>query len=146
MREDELFAALCRSVPKPKAREALENVWISDTTWSIVDERVSTRRDPAREHTFIWRLGRAISAILRGYWIQQSEEAGKEVEKMLRSDHPLDREAWHQMKGWCRAVVDRAPLPAWATLERMAAERVDLYRYVPPIDGNYRVITLFSLW
>ena len=36
-REDGLFATLRRAVPKPKAWDARENVWISEATWKLVD-------------------------------------------------------------------------------------------------------------
>ena len=49
---------------------------------------------------------------------------------------PLHREDWHRMKGWYRVAVDRAPPPARITLERITAERVDLYSYVPPPGEN----------
>ena len=45
-------------------------------------------------------------------------------------DPPLHWEAWHRIKGWYKAAVDRAPLPARVTLERITAERVELYRYL----------------
>ena len=45
-REDKVFAALRRSVPKARAREAKRNEWISTETWRLVDDRVSARRDP----------------------------------------------------------------------------------------------------
>ena len=65
-------------------------------------------------------------AILKGYRRRRAEEAGKEVERFLGSDPPLHREAWHWMKGWYRAAVDRAPPPARVTFERITADRVDL--------------------
>ena len=58
------------------------------------------------------------------------------METLPGSDPPLHREAWHRLKGWYQAVVDRAPPPAWVTLERIMAERVDLYSYVPPTGAN----------
>ena len=36
-------------------------------------------------------------------------------------------------------MVDRAPLPAWFTLNRIMEERVDLYRYVPPPGANISI-------
>ena len=47
-REDEVFAALRRAVPKASVREAKKNEWISTETWRPVDERVSARPDPAK--------------------------------------------------------------------------------------------------
>ena len=43
------------------------------------------------------------------------------------------------MKGWYRSAVDRAPTPAWVTLERIMSKRVYLYRYVPPPGDNILV-------
>ena len=54
----------------------------------------------------------------------------------MGSDPPLHREAWHQIKGWYRDTVDRAPPSAWVTLERITAERVELYSYVLPLGAN----------
>ena len=43
------------------------------------------------------------------------------------------------MKGWYQAVVDRVLPPARVTPERIKAERVDLYRYVPPLGEKHPV-------
>ena len=43
------------------------------------------------------------------------------------------------MKGWYQAAVDRAPPPAWITIERIMAEGMDLYSYVPPPEENILV-------
>ena len=48
----------------------------------------------------------------------------------------MHREAWHRIKVWYKAPVDRAPPPTWVTLERITAERVELYSYVPPLGAN----------
>ena len=63
--EDGIFAALQRSVPKPLAREARKNAWILAATWILADERVSARRDIAKDQALSWRMGRAIKASLR---------------------------------------------------------------------------------
>ena len=102
-----------------------------ETTWRLVDERVSARRDIAKYQALIRRLGHAIRASLRTDRKRWAEEAGAEVEALLGSNPPLDREAWHRIKGWYKATVDRAPLPARVTLERIMAEREELYSYVP---------------
>ena len=51
-------------------------------------------------------------------------------------DPPLHREAWNRIKGWYKAAVNRAPPPARVTPERITAERVELYSYVPPPGTN----------
>ena len=43
-REDGIFAALRRSVPKPNARDRHKNEWISEEMWRLVEERVSAQR------------------------------------------------------------------------------------------------------
>ena len=102
----------------------------------LVNKRVCAHRDPAKDQALIQRLGRAITAILRDNKRQWAEEAGNELESLMGSDPPLQREAWHRIKGWYRAVVKCAPPPAWVTLERITGERVELYSYVPPLGAN----------
>ena len=67
------------------------------------------------------------------------EDAGKDVETLLGGDLPNAKEAWWRMKGWYKAAVNRAPLPARATLERITAEQVELYRHVPTPGDNIPV-------
>ena len=43
IREDVLFVALRRTIPKPKLQEARNNVWILEAMWRLVDTRVSAR-------------------------------------------------------------------------------------------------------
>ena len=43
------------------------------------------------------------------------------------------------MKGRYRAAVDRVSPPASVTLERITAERIDLYLQVPPPGGGIPV-------
>ena len=73
-------------------------------------------------------LGHAIVASLKGDRRRRTEEAGKDVEKLLGLDSPLHREAWHRMKMWDRTAVDHALPPAGVTLEGITVEQVDLYR------------------
>ena len=49
---------------------------------------------------------------------------------------PLCWEAWHRIKRWYEAVVDHAPPPAWVTLKRITAERVEMYSHLPPPGTN----------
>ena len=51
------------------------------------------------------------------------------------------------MKGWYQAEVDRDPPPDRVILERITAERVDLYSYVPPLGGDIPVsVEPFSVY
>ena len=112
-------------MPKPHARERRKSRWISEDTLRLVDKRVSVRRK-TRYQTRIWRLSRAIAAILKGDRRRRVETAGDKVEGLLGADLPIPREAWKRLKGWYKAAFDRAPPPARAMLERITAERVDL--------------------
>ena len=123
-REDGIFVDLQRAVPKPQARDARKNSWILEATWRLVDEGVSARQYPTKYQSLIQILGRAIAESLKDDMRRKEEEAGAEVGVLLGSDPPLQREAWHRIKGCYRDVFDRAPPPAWVTLERITAERV----------------------
>ena len=63
-REDQIFAALRRAVPKARGRESRRNEWISVATWRLIDEIVSRHKDPAKGQKITRRLGRAIKASL----------------------------------------------------------------------------------
>ena len=129
--EDELFDALRRAVPKSHDREQHKNAWISEETWRLVNEIVSARRG-TRVRESIWRLGRAIQSSLKEDRKRRVEAAGTDVEALLGGDSPNTKEAWWRMKGWYKAAVNRDPPPARATLERITAERVELYSHVLP--------------
>ena len=90
-REDGIFAALRRAIPKPQARDARKNLWISEATWRLVNERVSAHQDPSKDQSLIRRLGRAIEASLKGDRRCQAEEAEAELEALLGSEPPFYR-------------------------------------------------------
>ena len=76
-REDGISADLPRAIPKPKAMEPHKNAWILATTWRLIDERFSTRQDPARDQALIRRLVRSINASLMEDMRRQTEDAGE---------------------------------------------------------------------
>ena len=90
---------LRRAVPKPLARDAGKNAWISAAMWRLVDERVSACQDLEKDQALIRRLGRSIKASLWDESRQRAEEAGAVVEALTGSDPQLHREAWHRIKG-----------------------------------------------
>ena len=137
-REDGIFASLRRAVPKPHARDRHKNAWISEETWRLIDARVSAQQGTGVQMR-IRRLGRAIRASLQGDRRRRVETAETDVEALLGGDPPNAKEARRRLKGWYRAAVNRAPPPARATLERITAERVDLYSYVPSPGENIPV-------
>ena len=146
IRTDQIFAALQRAVPKAQPREARRNAWISEETWRLVNERVSTRRDPRYGQAFKRKLGKAVKKSLAEDRKRRAEEAGAEVEALMKADPPLIQEAWYHIQGWYKAAVDRAPPPARVTLKRITAERVALYSRVPPSGENIPVRIEHSRW
>ena len=110
-REDGIFAALRRAVPKPHARDRHKNAWISEETWRLVNERVSTRRGTVVRMR-IWRLGRAVRASLQGDRKRRFETAGQDLETLLGGDPQKPKEAWRQLKVWYKDTVNRALPPA----------------------------------
>ena len=109
-REDDIFAALRRAVPKPNMRERRMNDWISEDTWRLVDKRVSARRG-TRLQARIRRLSREIVASLKRDRKRRAETGGEEVETLFGAYPPNPQEALRRLKGWYKAAVDRAPPP-----------------------------------
>ena len=138
-RVDKTFADLQRAVPKAQPRAARRNLWILEETWRLVDERVSARRDPRKGQAEKRRLGRAIKESLLADRKRRADEAGAEMEALVGSDTPLIQEAWNRIQGWYKDAINRAPPPARVKLGRITAERVALYRYVPPPGDNITV-------
>ena len=58
------------------------------------------------------------------------------METLMGLDPPLHQVAWHRIKRWYKAAVNQSPLPARVTPERIMAEQVELYSYVPPPGTN----------
>ena len=138
-RTDTLFVALRRAVPKLAPWEARQNAWISAETWRLINKRVSMRRDPWYGKADRRRMGKAIQTNLAQDRRRRTEEAGAEVEALMKADPPLIQEAWHRLQGWYKAAVDRPPPPARATLKRVTAERAKLYSRVPPLGDTIPV-------
>ena len=97
------------------------------------------RRDPEKDQTLIWRLGRAIRASMTTDRRRRAEEEGAEVEALVGADPPLHREARHRIKGCYKAAVNHIPPPDRVTLKRITEERVELYSYVPPPGKNISI-------
>ena len=125
-RVDQLFAALRRAVPKAQPHEATQNTWIPEEMWRLVDERVSTRREPRKGQAFKRKLGRAVKASMAADQKRRADEMGVEVEALVGADLPLIQEAWYCIQGCYKTAVDRTPPPARVTLKRITAERVAL--------------------
>ena len=88
-----------------------QNVWISEETWRLVDERVSVQRGTGVQMR-IRRLGRAIRESLQGDRKRRVETVGQDVETLLGGDPPKPKEVWRRLKGWYKDAVNRVPPPA----------------------------------
>ena len=95
-------------------------------TWRLINERVFARRYPRYGTVYRRRMGKAVQASLAADRRRRADEAGAEVEALVKAEPPLIQEAWYRLQGWYKAAVDRAPPPARATLKRVTAERVVL--------------------
>ena len=61
------------------------------------------------------------------------------METLIGPDPRLYWETWHRLKGWYWDAVDYAPPFTQVALERIMAEWVDLYSYVPPPGANISI-------
>ena len=123
---------------RPKPREARQNACISAETWRLIDERVSMRRDPRYGKADRRQLTKAITASLAQDRRRRAEEAGAELEALMKAEPPLIQEVWYRLQVWYKAAVDRASPPAQATLKRITAEWVTLYIRIPPRETTSR--------
>ena len=84
-------------------------------------------------------MSKAVQVSLAKDRRRRAEEAGAEVEALVKADLPLIQEVWYRLQWWYKAAVDRALPPARATLKRVTEERVALYIRVPPQGDNIPV-------
>ena len=87
-RAEKPFAELRPAVPKLEKQSARHNLWISAETWRLVDERVSTRRDPGRDQQHLRQLGRAIRVALKEDMQRRVTPAEEAAESMLTGTPP----------------------------------------------------------
>ena len=78
--------------------EARRNAWISAETWRLVDERVPARQVPQYRRVFKRKLGRTVKASLAADPKRRADEAGAEVEALVKADLPLIQEAWYRLR------------------------------------------------
>ena len=98
-RADELFAELRHAIPKPDKQSACQNSWISEETWILISERVSTRREPGRDQRCIRRLGWAIRDYIKEDMRWRVTTEGEAAESLLNGDPALPREDWRKIRG-----------------------------------------------
>ena len=65
--------------------------------WRLIDERVSARRDPQYGQAFTRRIGEEVKKILAEDRKRRADEAGAEVEALVKAYPPLIQEAWYRI-------------------------------------------------
>ena len=106
-----IFVSLRWTIPNTKSQEGRNNTWILVDTRRIVDTRVSVRQDPAHNQGLLGCLSRQIAAILKEDWHQRVETARGNMEDLLTSEPPLQKEAYNHMKGWYKVASGCASPP-----------------------------------
>jgi hypothetical protein len=133
---DCLFEDLRSSVERPENQVSRRASWISDESWKLIDTRLALRREAGHDQAAIRRLTRRIQASLKADRKSRVEKAGANVEALLQKEPSDLQGAWNALKGWYRVAGDRAPPPSRDTLEKVTAEREDLYRKETPPQGS----------
>ena len=58
-------------------------------TWRLIDKRVSALRDPRYGTVYRRRMGKAVQTSLAADRRRRADEAGAEVEALVKADPPL---------------------------------------------------------
>ena len=124
------FEELKAGIEKPPPRKRRANNWISLATWALVDHRAQLRRKGMLNQQGARKLGREVKASLKSDRRQRAADTASAAEHHLQSGDP--KEAWRCIKGWYRAVEDRAPKPCYEAMKKQTTEREELYAAIPP--------------
>ena len=124
---DRMFDALAEKVEKPRRRERVENSWIRQATWELVDRRTQLRREGKLDIEENPRLSRRIKKSLREDRRERARRAGEEVMGHLREGRV--REAWGTIWGWHKTVEPKAAKPCFRTMEDQTRGREELYGF-----------------
>jgi hypothetical protein len=125
-----LFEGLRLDVVAPPKRAQPRISWISAPTWGLIDRRAVLRQQGKLSKRMSRLLGRQIASGLRGDRRQRAADVAGNIEGLLASREM--KEAWRCLKGWYKAASDTPPAASQLSLATQTAERVDLYRKVPP--------------
>lgn len=104
--------------------------WISNTTWQLIDERASLRRQQPHNQKDARTLTRRIRAAVKADRKSRVEAAGAAIEAQLAANNA--RGAWNRLQAWYRHAGDRPSKPSRKDVEIVTTEFSDLYRRVPP--------------
>ena len=124
------FKVLETSVKIPPPQERNKNHWISLATWKLVDDQARHRKLGLLTKQLLRVHNQKVQAGLKSDRKQRAVDAGARIKQKL-GEGDL-KEAWRGLKGWYRAVEERAPKPCYLTMEKQTNEREALYGKVDP--------------
>ena len=87
-------------------------MWILVDMWRIVNTRVSMCQYTVCKQGLLQRLIFQIAASLKADWKPRVETSGGNIEDLLTSEPPHNKEVLHQIKWWYKVLAGRAFLPA----------------------------------
>ena len=93
---DDMFERLVEEVEKPTARERPENDWIRPSTWLLVDQRASMRKEGTLTQLEARRFSRRIRASLKEDRKERARREGEAI--MLKLEEGNVREAWRILR------------------------------------------------
>ena len=121
------FEQLVAEVEKPEKRDRPENLWIRQSTWLLVDQRASIRKEGKLDHREARCYSRRIKVARKEDRNHRARWVGKAI--MLALEEGNSREAWQILRAWTRKAEGSATKPCYATMDKQAEWREALYAY-----------------
>ena len=90
---DALFRALCEEISRPNMRTLTRNSYISQETWSLIDQCADGRIYPIRDQLQLIRISRRIRDNLSTNWARRVTVGGGEIEALLSSNSPPSKKS-----------------------------------------------------
>jgi hypothetical protein len=125
-----LYKGLRLDVVAPPKMAQPRNSWISAPMWGLIDRRAVLRQQEILSKRMSCLLGWRIASGLKGDRWQHAADVAGNIKGLLASRET--KEAWWCLKGWYKASSDASPAASQLSLAAQTAERIDLYRKVPP--------------
>ena len=107
---DRLFNQLCLSTTKLPPRERFHNAWISDMTWTLVDQIGPLQGSP--EYSQAWH--RQLSCALRPSLLEDHRICAQRISMdiKLAITSFKSKEAWALIRGWYQQATNHLPHPS----------------------------------
>lgn len=129
---DTLFQTVLDNATAARTPSPGRQPWISQATWTLIDQRIAIRRAEPFDQAEYRRTSRRIKQSLAADRKKRVEQAGADIEGYLSAPEPDLKAAWGALQAWYRHAGDRPHKPSRQDLEVLTAEREDLYRQRDP--------------